>query len=96
MKQKLGSAILFALSMTSSTTPTAYARLDCPSSHTLGYTSSSGSPESPIRQNLEQSSRLSATDDGRTLLKVPKHTFDLLQSTAEVFSDLSRQHVRVR
>lgn len=35
-------------------------------------------------------------DEGRTLLEVPEHAFDLLQGAAEVFGDLSRQHVRVR
>jgi hypothetical protein len=42
------------------------------------------------------SSRLPPTDYRRTMLEVPKHTLDLLHGTPEVFSDLSRQHVRVR
>ena len=45
---------------------------------------------------MPPSSRLPATDCGRTILKVPKHALDLLQGAAEVFGDLSRQHVRVR
>jgi hypothetical protein len=34
--------------------------------------------------------------DRRSLPKITEDTLDLLQSTAEVFGDLSRQHVRVR
>jgi len=35
-------------------------------------------------------------DEGRTLLEVTEDALDLFQGTAEVFGDLSRQHVRVR
>ena len=34
-------------------------------------------------------------EDGRTLLEIPEDALDLLQGTAEVFRDLSRQNVRV-
>ena len=35
-------------------------------------------------------------EEGRTLLEVTEDALDLLQGTAEVFRDLSRQNVRVR
>ncbi len=34
--------------------------------------------------------------EGRTLLEIPEDALDLLQGTAEVFRDLSRQNVWVR
>jgi len=43
---------------------------------------------------LETRRLLASLDESRARLQVSKDAFDLLQGTPEVFSDLSRQHVR--